>query len=194
MGMLYRRGSTWWVKYYRAGKMHRESSGSKKKRDAKDLLNIREGSIANGTFAGLKPEKTTFDELAVDFLNDYRINERSALTTAEVYVERLSKHFGGMRAVHLSTDKAVAYVAARKKEETRIGTTPANGTLNRELAALRRMFNLGRKAGKVMHVPYIPALEENNVRKGFFNHADYLKLKDNHSESMKPIAQLGYFT
>ena len=53
--MLYRH---WWVKYYRAGKMYRESSGSTK-RDAKDLLRRREGSIASGTFTGLKPEKTT---------------------------------------------------------------------------------------------------------------------------------------
>ena len=45
MGMLYRRGSTWWVKYYRAGKMYRESSGSSKKGEAKELLQRREGSL-----------------------------------------------------------------------------------------------------------------------------------------------------
>jgi integrase len=99
-----------------------------------------------------------------------------------------------MRAVHLTTDKVVAYIAARKKDETRIGTTPANGTINRELAALRRMYNLGRRAGKVMQVPYIPALEENNVRKGFFRHVDYLNIKATLPESLKPIVTLGYFT
>jgi hypothetical protein len=108
MGMLYRRGATWWVKYYRAGKMYRESSGSATKRDAKELLKRREGSIASGTFTGLKPEKTTFDELASDFLNDYRVNERAAAETAEKYVERLGMRFGGMRAVNVTTDKVTA--------------------------------------------------------------------------------------
>jgi integrase len=194
MGMLYMRGSTWWVKYYRAGKMYRESSGSAKKGEAKELLQRREGSIANGTFTGLKPEKTTFDELSTDFINDYKVNGRAALETAEKYAERLGTHFGGMRAVHITSDKVVAYIAVRKQDETRIGTTPANGTLNRELAALRRMFNLGRKAGKVIQVPYIPTLEENNVRKGFFSHDDFLKLRDTLSPSLKPIATLSYFT
>jgi integrase len=194
MGMIYRRGVTWWVKYYRAGTMYRESSGSATKRDAKELLKRREGLIASGTFTGLKPEKTTFDELAADFLNDYRVNERAAVETAEKYVERLGKHFGGMRAVNVTTDKVTAYIAARKQDETRIGTTPSNGTLNRELSALRRMFNLGRKAGKVIQVPYVPKLEENNVRKGFFSHEDFLKLRDTLSASLKPIATLSYFT
>src|SRR5262249_8122178 len=128
------------------------------------------------------------------FLNDYRVNERAAADTAEVYVERLEKHFGGMRAVHLTTDKVIAYIAARKKDETRIGTTPSNGTLNRELSPLSRMFNLRGRAGKVMQVPYIPKLEENNVRKGFFSHEDFLRLRDALSSSLKPIATLGYFT
>jgi integrase len=194
MGMLYRRGRTWWIKYYRAGEMFRESSGSAKKRDAAELLHVREGSIASGIFTGLKPEKTTFDELAEDFLNDYRVNGRAATDTAEVYVERLKKQFGGMRAVSITTDKVMAYVAARKQDETRIGTTPANATLNRELAALRRMFNLGRRIGKVVHVPFIPALAENNVRKGFFNHADYLKLKCAVPAHLQPVVTLAYFT
>ena len=115
MGMLYRRGATWWVKYYRAGKMYRESSGSSKKHDAKELLNRREGAIASGTFTGLKPEKITFDELSTDFINDYRVNGRAALETVEKYAERLSKHFGGMRAVHVTSDKVVAYIAARNR-------------------------------------------------------------------------------
>ncbi|MFN7992018.1 MAG: hypothetical protein U0Q18_00350 [Bryobacteraceae bacterium] len=42
----------------------------------------------------------------------------------------------------------------------------ANGTVNRELALLRRSFNLARMTTppKVAKVPFIPTLEENNVR------------------------------
>jgi integrase len=56
------------------------------------------------------------------------------------------------------------------------------------------MFNLGRKAGKVIQVPYIPTLEEHNVRKGFFSHEDFLKRREALSASLKPLATLSYFT
>ena len=54
----------------------------------------------------------------------------------------------------------------------------ANATINRELAALKRMFNLGRRATppKVVFVPAFPRLAENNIRQGFLEDAQYEKL------------------
>jgi hypothetical protein len=43
MGMLYRRGSIGWIKYYRNGTAFRESSKSENISDAKRLLPKREG-------------------------------------------------------------------------------------------------------------------------------------------------------
>jgi len=45
----------------------------------------------------------------------------------------------------------------------------ANATINRELAAIKRAFNLAARCTppRVAHVPYIPMLKERNVRKGF---------------------------
>jgi integrase len=42
------------------------------------------------------------------------------------------------------------------------------------------MLNLGAQQtpAKVDRVPYIPMLKENNIRKGFFEHADFLALRD----------------
>ena len=48
MGMTYRRGAVWWVKYYRNGRLIRESSYSSKESDAINLLKLREGDIAHG--------------------------------------------------------------------------------------------------------------------------------------------------
>ena len=48
MGMRYRRGAVWWVKYYRNGRPIRESSQSSKESDAINLLKLREGDIAHG--------------------------------------------------------------------------------------------------------------------------------------------------
>ena len=40
----------------------------------------------------------------------------------------------------------------------------ANSTINRELAALKRMFVLAIKAEKLLYRPHIPMLQEHNVR------------------------------
>jgi hypothetical protein len=67
MGMIYRRGKTYWIKYYRNGKPFYESSGSEKETDAKKLLKSREGSIVDGKFNGLKVERIFLMSLQMTF-------------------------------------------------------------------------------------------------------------------------------
>ena len=78
MGMTYRRGNIWWVKYSRNGKPYYESSKSTKETDAKRLLRLREGEIEEGKLPGVIFSRIRFDELAEDFLTDYRINQRKS--------------------------------------------------------------------------------------------------------------------
>lgn len=47
---------------------------------------------------------------------------------------------------------------------------------------------------KVDRVPYIPMLKENNIRKGFFEHGDYLALKDALPNYLKGFVTFGYKT
>lgn len=61
----------------------------------------------------------------------------------------------------MATDTVKKYVAQT------LAAGAANATVNRELAALKRMFNLGLQAEKIHRRPYIPMLKENNARKGF---------------------------
>ena len=193
MGSVYKRGEVYWIKFYRDGKPYRESAASKLKRDALRLLRKREGTVALGTFTGLKPEKTSFDDLASDLPNDYRNNARKSLSMVEYYVERLRRHFGGRKAVHITTDQIRSYIAARREEISRAGRLPANSTINRELSALKRMFNLGRQAGKVVQLPYIPMLSENNVRKAY-HHRDYIRLREALPARLRPVLVLAYYT
>jgi hypothetical protein len=106
MGCIYKRGNIWWVKYYRAGKPYSESSRSDKESAAKRLLKLREGQITENRFPGLKIEKVRFKELAEDFTNDYRINNKKSIDRAERSVKHLKGHFEGVRAIDTSQQTA----------------------------------------------------------------------------------------
>jgi integrase len=104
-----------------------------------------------------------------------------------------------MRVTEITTPRIERYIEERRKRtanecQEKIGDEDAcpkcgsanlkpgakNGTINRELPALKRILNLGaqRTPPKVDRVPYIPMLKENDVRKGFFEHEDFLSLRD----------------
>ena len=91
MGSIYLRGKTYWIQYYRNGKPYRESTKGKKEVDAKRLLKLREGEIAQGKLPGIYFDKVRFDELAEDFLTDYRVNQRKSLVRAERSTNHLKK-------------------------------------------------------------------------------------------------------
>jgi integrase len=215
MGSLYKRGKVWWIKYYRNGKSYRESSGTTKKMVAKKLLDRREGEIAQGKVPGVLFEKVTFDELAEEFLVDYRINEKNPLPVLNS-VLALARGIRRVKVPDITTPRIQHYIESRMKwklQELRqvvsILTVKAiapnaamtnskkgakNATINRELSALRRILNLGAKQTppKVNRVPYIPMLKENNVRKGFFEYSEFIALRDALPEYLKPFVTFGY--
>jgi integrase len=188
MGSIYQRGEVFWIKYYRHGKPYRESSHSEKITKAQKLLKKREGEISEGKLPGIYFDKVTFNELANDFLTDYRINEKDTLNKAERSVKYLKEYFGEMKAPEITTDKVRSYI------EKRMEAGMSNASINRELAALKRMFHLGAECTppRVNLIPYIPMLKESNIRKGFFERAEYLALMGTLPEDLKPIVTFAY--
>lgn len=85
---------------------------------------------------------------------------------------------GHLRATQVTSDLIDRFINKRKSEQNRYGTPPENGTINRELALLKSAFNHGTEQTppKVRFVPHFNMLEEKNVRRGFLQDEQYLRL------------------
>ncbi len=188
MGRIYQRGKIWWVRYYRNGQEFNESSRSEKEAEAKKLLKKRQGEIALGRFAGPKSDKVTLAELAQDLLTDYQIRGRKNQRQVKSKINHLLVYFGQDRAKSVTTDRIKAYIATRQ------GAGAAAAQINRELAALKRMFNLAQQAEKLPSVPYIPSLTENNIRTGFFEYEEFVALRNALPAFLRPVVTFGYYT
>jgi Phage integrase family/Phage integrase, N-terminal SAM-like domain len=94
----------------------------------------------------------------------------------------------GCRAVNITSDTIREFIARRQAEGA------ANATINRSLAALRSMFNLAKKDGKLRNVPHVPMLKEPAPRKGFLEYAHFQKLRQALPEHVRPLLTLGFYT
>jgi len=170
---LQKGSSSWWVKYYRNGKPYRESTHTQDEGKAKQFLKQRLAEITTGNFIGPRAERIRVDELAEDFLRDYRINGRKSLPDAQArWRLHLKPFFGNLRAVEVSSDLVARYVDSRQQQGAE------NATINRELACLKRMYHLAQRMTplKVQRVPMFPKLKEDNIRKGFLEDMAYSRL------------------
>jgi integrase len=188
LGRIFKRGSVCWVAYWHRGKEYRESSGSDSESQAKKLLKKRLGEIGRGRLIGPDEERVTFEALNVDLLKDYETNRKRSINSARLSIRHLKAVFGFDRALDISTDQIRAYISYRQAE------TASNATINRELAALKRMFSLAIQAGKLSSKPYVPMLEENNARQGFLDHGDFLSLRENLPGYLQPAITFLYLS
>jgi integrase len=180
----------WWIRYYRNGRRYEESTHTTSKTKAERLLKLREGDIAKGMNVSPKIGQLRFEEAAADLVTDYRINGKRSVDNLEntIIDGALEPWFRQRRMASLTTADINAYVAQRQKDGY------ANATINRELAALKRMFTLAIRGGKLLQRPHIPTLEEDNVRKGFFERAQFESVRRHLKPSLQAVATVAYYT
>ena len=103
MGMIYKRGRVYWVKYYRNGRAFRESARSDKEGDAKRYLRQLEVYIARCVPVTPKIGRVSIDELLVDVENDYRMNGQRSSDNLRFRIKHLLPFFGGRKAAEITT-------------------------------------------------------------------------------------------
>ena len=98
--------------------------------------------------------------------------------------------FGHMRAARVQTKDLQAYIKKRRADGV------SNSTINRELMRLKRAYNLARASTppKVKRVLIFPTLDEAPPRKGFFEHDEFLVLRVELPEHLKPVITFAYLT
>jgi integrase len=179
----------WWIEYYANGKQFRESSKSFRYNDGVALLKKRHVELANGTLNTRASERITVADLLDDLKLDFEINRKSSEWLG--YVDgHLRPFFGSMRASAVTTGHVQQYMSKRRADGV------SNATINRELGRLHRAFTLGMDSTppKVTRVPKIPKLEENNVRKGFFERDDFVRLRSELPIHLKPLVTFAFET
>ena len=146
------------------------------------------GEIVTGNFIGPDAERVTVAELADDVVTDYRVNEQDSIGKAVRSANRIKAFFGNAKAHGIKGDSVKKFIAKRQEGKA------ANATINRELSFLKRCFNLGIEAEKIVRKPYIAMLEENNVRTGFFERGDFIALRNALPDYLKPVVTFAYYT
>ena len=184
-GRIYRRGLIYYIAYRWHGREYRESARSAQRGAAERLLATRlrerRGSGPGGPL--------TFDALAAWYLDDYTVRRLRTLTTARGRVANLRAVFGAWRAPAITTE------AIRTYQRRRRVAGAAGATINRETSALSRMLQLGVRSGQLAQRPVFPdRLEENGPRQGFFEHAEYLAVRQALPPPYQDVLDFAYYS
>jgi len=131
---VYRRGEIWWIDYYDQNRERvQESSQSPCKRDAEAILALRKSELIRGVLK--RPVKIAFREFGERYMEHAKANKRSWLRDEQMY-RNLKEFFGSERQLTDFNPAGIeGYKLHRRKEVS-------GSTVNRELALLKRMFNL----------------------------------------------------
>jgi len=131
---VFKRKRKYWIDYYDSQRNRiQESSHSSIKRDADDLLALRKSEILRGTFR--RPVKITFGELGGKYMEYAKANKRSWLRDEQM-LQKLTSFLGSQGQVREIYPADIEGFKLHRKKEV------SGSTVNRELALLKRMFNL----------------------------------------------------
>jgi integrase len=190
MGQIRKRGKFYQIRYYRGGQRIEESTGFTKYDEARTLLKDREGDISKGVPITAKSTRHTFDDAVQDVINDYTINKKKSLEDLERRITlHLKPAFTGRTLSSIRAGDLRDFAARRLKAGA------SNGEINRELAIVKRAFNLAVKSERYFgRVPHVPMLTESNIRTGFLDDAALKSILGHLKPALRPVATFAYIT
>ena len=188
-GRVFQRGTIWWLAYYDNGREHRESSGSRDRKDAVRMLRQRLGEVAAGALhAPKRPRAIVVMRELFDLAEQhYRLGNRLSSTNRSC-LKLLRRRFGRY-TVQGCTGVAIGHFMA---DRLRSGRTPE--TVNRDMNVLRVAFRLGYQNDLLPKMPVIKKLPELTVRNEFFTRTEIDALLPCLPEYLRDLVLFGYLT
>jgi integrase len=200
---VFKKQGVYWIDYYVNGRRKRERIGPDK-RLAETVLRKRKVEIAEGRFLEKqRPVTTTFAELADVYLVHARDQQQKRSWTRDrTSIAALGAYFGGKRLAEIAPAAIESYRAWRRATISRRGRAITPATINRELACLKRMFNVARK-GLIVLKGGIPganpmamvSLErEHNERDRVLSEEEFRCLHHTAALWLQPMLLVAYYT
>ena len=175
--------ATWWIAWSFRGKKYRESAETTSETVAIRLLKKRIGETGIGKLVTPDVSRKTFEDLAAGLERDYRNNARRSANRIVGALKHLREFFGMWKALDITRD------AVERYKDERLTAGAANATVNRELAALKRMFKLAD-----VPRPTFAMLREDNARKGFFERAQFDAVLAQLRAYWQPVFEVAFIT
>lgn len=163
----------WWIRYFDAQRReHREKIGPKSL--ARQAYNKRKTQIREGKFFPdeLVPRKTILlADLIQEYLHECKLYHRS-YASDKTHAKTFTKAFGKLAIDELTT----ADVEKWKRDRL---TVVAKATVSRDLAWLKRLYNVAMRDDKIRHNPAMPVKlpKLNNARVRYFSEGELVALQ-----------------
>lgn len=187
-GYVQQRGGSFRIWWYDANRVRRSESYATQKEAAAELAK-RLADVAQGVPSLAGPNTIRFEELAADVAIDYELRDLDTKSDTEArFRNHILPALGNMKATQITTATITKYANQRLKEGAK------SGTVNRELALIKRAFRLAVIARKVSYAPHIQLLKESNPRAGFFTREEVDRLCAHMKQPYADFTLFGFLT
>jgi integrase len=172
---VYKRGNVWWYKFNWSGVTVRASTKATNKRTAEQIEAAKKTALAKGE-VNIQERKRipTLREFSKDFERAIQTQCAEKPRTIEFYLSRvkqLVKSELADRPLNAVDEGAIEkYRQTRAAKISRLGRILAPGSINRELATLRRMMRLAYEWKVIDRVPRIKLLRGEKNRESTLPH------------------------
>jgi len=176
-----KKGDRWYVDFYNGEQRIRKVLGSKK--DAEDAEALLKADSLRGELRLIKKSDVSFKELTEKYLEFGETNGKRSLERDKYSIKALMDHFKYMKITQINPMMIESYKKKRLEEKKK------SGTVNRELSALRHMFNLAKKWKIIRESPMseVKLLKEEKFKMRILDKVEADLLIDAAAEYLKPI-------
>jgi len=191
-------GKAYWIEYYFNGRRKRERIGPNKaaaEQRLREVLKLR----TEERFIDKDPAaRLTLGELCGWYLKLPEVKAKDSYNRDGHFISHLKRLLGeGMKIKDITHGKMEGYQKQRLAEPSRIhpGKTISPCEVNKEVTALKTIFNRAIKHDKLKHNPIVRVkrLPENNVRQRILTPDEFIALLNACDPHLKPIVQVAYY-